>query len=51
CTVKFGVLNRRHHCRSCGHIFCQKHSANRLALFSPRGTECGEWARVCDACF
>ncbi|KAI8883144.1 hypothetical protein K501DRAFT_133527, partial [Backusella circina FSU 941] len=48
CTVKFNMFNRRHHCRSCGHIFCQSHSANRLALF--HSNDSGEWVRVCDSC-
>ncbi|KAF1802333.1 hypothetical protein FB192DRAFT_1377627 [Mucor lusitanicus] len=51
CHVEFGVFQRRHHCRSCGHVFCQEHSANKLPLFVSNGQDCGEWARVCDACF
>ncbi|CAO0797132.1 unnamed protein product [Mucor circinelloides] len=51
CSTEFGVFRRRHHCRSCGHVFCQEHSSNKLPLFVSNGQDCGEWARVCDTCF
>ncbi|KAI7900422.1 uncharacterized protein BX663DRAFT_517500 [Cokeromyces recurvatus] len=51
CHVKFGLFTRRHHCRSCGHIFCHTHSSNLLPLFASNGEERGEWSRVCDLCF
>ncbi|CDH55205.1 predicted protein [Lichtheimia corymbifera JMRC:FSU:9682] len=51
CDTHFNLFNRRHHCRSCGHIVCNKHSQNRLPLFEPLNRDKGEWARVCDACF
>lgn len=51
CSVEFGAFHRRHHCRSCGHIFCQTHSSNCLPLFINNGEERGEWSRVCDSCF
>ncbi|KAI8637434.1 hypothetical protein BD408DRAFT_424559 [Parasitella parasitica] len=51
CDAKFGVFQRRHHCRSCGHVFCHEHSSNKLPLFVSNGQDCGEWARVCDTCF
>ncbi|KAL9548686.1 hypothetical protein MBANPS3_005574 [Mucor bainieri] len=51
CDAEFGVFQRRHHCRSCGHVFCQEHSSNKLPLFVSNGQDCGEWARVCDTCF
>ncbi|KAI8915568.1 hypothetical protein EDD86DRAFT_196341 [Gorgonomyces haynaldii] len=53
CTARFGLFERRHHCRKCGSIFCQKHSQNKIKLnlvtrsFDPHGYE----ARVCDGCF
>lgn len=24
CTVRFSLTERRHHCRNCGQLFCQK---------------------------
>ena len=30
CAVKFGLMNRRHHCRSCGDIFCKTHCLKAL---------------------
>ncbi|KXS14395.1 FYVE-domain-containing protein [Gonapodya prolifera JEL478] len=52
CEVVFGLLNRRHHCRRCGNIFCGEHSAKQARLdqncnFNVRGVPC----RVCDRCF
>ena len=48
CSNKFSFLNRRHHCRSCGGIFCQEHSSHFIAL-----PDLGiyENVRVCDNCF
>ncbi|KAL0094887.1 hypothetical protein F4703DRAFT_1922480 [Phycomyces blakesleeanus] len=40
CSVKFGFLQRRHHCRS----------SNRLPLFETTDEQ-PEWGRVCDTCF
>ena len=31
CGVKFGVIQRKHHCRSCGGIFCKNH-AEKMVL-------------------
>ncbi|KAI9316615.1 FYVE zinc finger-domain-containing protein [Dichotomocladium elegans] len=49
CLNTFGLFMRRHHCRSCGHIFCYKHSANQLALFDVRDHAFSN-SRVCDGC-
>ncbi|CCF58690.1 hypothetical protein KAFR_0F00930 [Kazachstania africana CBS 2517] len=48
CSRKFSMLNRRHHCRSCGGIFCQDHSSHFIPL-----PDLGiyEEVRVCDNCF
>lgn len=48
CSVKFTLLNRKHHCRSCGGIFCQEHSSRFIPL-----PDLGilEPVRVCDNCF
>ncbi|KAG2223243.1 hypothetical protein INT45_006124 [Circinella minor] len=50
CESEFDWLARRHHCRRCGHIFCNTHSSNRLPLFDAQNTK-AEWSRVCDTCF
>uniref|UniRef100_A0A7S3NMI8 FYVE-type domain-containing protein n=1 Tax=Aureoumbra lagunensis TaxID=44058 RepID=A0A7S3NMI8_9STRA len=50
CVTTFdAVYERRHHCRFCGNIFCQKCSA-RNAMLPPEWT-IKEPQRVCDTCF
>ncbi|SMN21566.1 similar to Saccharomyces cerevisiae YNR006W VPS27 Endosomal protein that forms a complex with Hse1p [Maudiozyma saulgeensis] len=48
CSKKFSMINRRHHCRSCGGIFCQDHSSHNIPLPDLGITE---EVRVCDNCF
>ncbi|KAG8454376.1 hypothetical protein GDO86_000847 [Hymenochirus boettgeri] len=48
CAVRFSLTERRHHCRNCGQLFCQKCSRfqseiKRLKISSP--------VRVCQNCF
>lgn len=48
----FNYWTRRHHCRRCGHIFCDSHSAFEIPLdqdanFNPKGTP----SRACFRCF
>ncbi|GAA5908442.1 hypothetical protein JCM5296_002163 [Sporobolomyces johnsonii] len=49
CSLRFDLLNRRHHCRTCGDVFCAAHSSRSTFLwpvsddeaphaFTPRGT-------------
>jgi len=40
CTTEFGALTRKHHCRSCGRIFCNTCSSHEAF-----------GARVCKECF
>ncbi|KAL0077851.1 hypothetical protein F4703DRAFT_1881574 [Phycomyces blakesleeanus] len=52
CSTRFSFFQRKHHCRRCGSVICQRHSSNSLPLFHPhtfRNT--GQWSRVCDMCF
>ncbi|KAK4517188.1 actin cytoskeleton and mitosis protein [Mucor velutinosus] len=53
CSTRFSFFQRKHHCRRCGSIVCQRHSANRLPLFntSKAHSTTGQWSRVCDGCF
>ena len=46
CHASFRLLNRRHHCRRCGLIFCESCSSRRLELVDGAGR-----VRVCDRCF
>ncbi|GAV52951.1 hypothetical protein ZYGR_0AI02330 [Zygosaccharomyces rouxii] len=48
CSKKFSLFLRRHHCRSCGGVFCQDHSSNSIVL-PDLGIH--EPVRVCDDCF
>ncbi|BFF93489.1 WD repeat and FYVE domain-containing protein 3 [Drosophila madeirensis] len=48
CHVKFTLYERKHHCRNCGQVFCNKCSRfeseiSRLRILKP--------VRVCQACF
>ncbi|XP_013792297.2 hepatocyte growth factor-regulated tyrosine kinase substrate-like [Limulus polyphemus] len=48
CRVQFTVVQRKHHCRNCGQIFCGKCSSRNSAI--PRfGIE--KEVRVCEACW
>ena len=46
CSTAFGVFQRCHHCRSCGQVFCQTHSAEKMTV--PGVTD--DPQRVCDTC-
>lgn len=48
CSDLFTLLNRKHHCRSCGGVFCQTHSSEtstipELGINIP--------VRICDNCY
>ncbi|KAL9015502.1 MAG: hypothetical protein Q9185_007099 [Variospora sp. 1 TL-2023] len=52
CHRSFNLFERRHHCRRCGHVFCDEHSAHRVPLdheaeFHPEGA----WSRACQHCW
>ncbi|XP_076910097.1 protein FREE1-like [Bidens hawaiensis] len=47
CNTYFGAFVRRHHCRNCGDIFCDKCTQGRIALTEE---ENAQQVRVCDQC-
>jgi hypothetical protein len=62
CNKRFGLLNRRHHCRRCGLVVCDKCSTARTflpanqILNDPNGGEslhalATQHHRVCDKCY
>lgn len=48
CRYKFSMLIRKHHCRSCGQVFCAKCSS-KTSTIPKFGIE--KEVRVCDVCF
>ncbi|XP_058179751.1 protein FREE1-like isoform X2 [Rhododendron vialii] len=46
CGTDFGAFVRRHHCRNCGGIFCDKCTQGRIALTADEAAT----VRVCDQC-
>eukprot|EP01135_Chromosphaera_perkinsii_P009611 Nk52_evm61s1810 gene=Nk52_evmTU61s1810 len=48
CRTAFGVVNRKHHCRNCGQIFCQTCSS-KTSTIPKYGYE--KSVRVCDECY
>lgn len=51
CDSQFTWLNRRHHCRLCGRVFCAKCTANWVPTSSSEEREECEKIRVCNYCF
>ncbi|XP_050234227.1 1-phosphatidylinositol-3-phosphate 5-kinase FAB1B [Mercurialis annua] len=54
CDSQFTLINRRHHCRLCGRVFCAKCTANSVpAASTDPSTSQEEWEkiRVCNFCF
>ncbi|KAG7195726.1 Vacuolar protein-sorting-associated protein 27 [Scheffersomyces spartinae] len=48
CSNKFSLTNRKHHCRSCGGVYCGTHSSKFTPLPS---LGIMELVRVCDVCY
>ncbi|KAL4393345.1 hypothetical protein HN51_021252 [Arachis hypogaea] len=54
CDSQFTLFNRRHHCRLCGRIFCNKCTANSIpAPVTSQINPWDEWEkiRVCNFCY
>ncbi|KAL6603325.1 hypothetical protein ACP70R_043686 [Stipagrostis hirtigluma subsp. patula] len=47
CAADFSAFNRRHHCRNCGDIFCDKCTQGRTPLTADADAQP---VRVCDRC-
>ncbi|KAL6873935.1 hypothetical protein ACP4OV_014017 [Aristida adscensionis] len=47
CAADFSAFNRRHHCRNCGDIFCDKCTQGRTPLTTDTDAQP---VRVCDRC-
>eukprot|EP00808_Paulinella_micropora_P007841 g11508.t1 len=48
CNKSFGLINRKHHCRNCGSIFCGDCTKNRTTI---KEKNYKEPVRVCGRCF
>ncbi|RWS28105.1 rabankyrin-5-like isoform X2 [Leptotrombidium deliense] len=48
CGLKFGLTNRKHHCRHCGRIVCAKCSSREITILK---FNVHKPARVCGICF
>lgn len=54
CEVQFTLINRRHHCRHCGRVFCAKCTSNWVPAQSSdpsTSREDLERVRICNFCF
>ncbi|XP_056176635.1 1-phosphatidylinositol-3-phosphate 5-kinase FAB1B isoform X2 [Syzygium oleosum] len=54
CDSHFNIINRRHHCRLCGRVFCGKCTANSVPATSTdykASCEEGKRIRACNYCF
>lgn len=48
CKSEFGIVQRKHHCRACGGIFCNR-CTNKQSIIPKFGIE--KEVRVCDNCY
>jgi len=48
CRVTFGMVQRKHHCRACGQVFCGQCSS-KVSTLPKFGIE--KEVRVCEACY
>ncbi|XP_067616775.1 protein RUFY3 isoform X2 [Eurosta solidaginis] len=50
CKKEFSLTRRKHHCRSCGEIFCNACSEHTLPLLNDQG-QTAKPVRVCNQCY
>ena len=50
CGVKFGMTNRRHHCRHCGRELCAKCSSKEVIIMKFQQEKKSNSSRVCELC-
>ncbi|KAI9261984.1 hypothetical protein BY458DRAFT_515507 [Sporodiniella umbellata] len=50
CRNTFGLFQRKHHCRSCGGVYCNTHTLNKLPLFTLKNLKQPILSRTCDTC-
>lgn len=51
CPTPFTFIERKHHCRRCGYIFCSKHSNYTVMLdFNAEFSPAGQSSRACPRC-
>eukprot|EP01095_Lingulamoeba_sp_RSL-Kostka_P007295 TRINITY_DN2309_c0_g1_i1.p1 TRINITY_DN2309_c0_g1~~TRINITY_DN2309_c0_g1_i1.p1 ORF type:complete len:296 (-),score=88.46 TRINITY_DN2309_c0_g1_i1:96-983(-) len=48
CDSTFGLVNRRHHCRHCGYVFCGNCTQNKIAIHR---LNLNDLCRVCEECY
>lgn len=51
CCREFNLTRRKHHCRSCGEIFCNNCSEHTLPMQLGKGGQLSKPVRVCSSCY
>lgn len=51
CKTKFSLVNRKHHCRKCGGVFCASCTSKRTQVPTLPGYPAASLRRVCDKCY
>jgi len=49
CKTRFSLVNRKHHCRKCGGVFCTSCTSKRTPILALPGYRIPR--RVCDKCY
>lgn len=51
CKTKFSLVNRKHHCRKCGGVFCASCTSRRTPVPTLPGYPATSLRRICDKCY